>query len=149
MIKTLFTKEVVFQQVERKASVGAQNFVEQNKEKYMSIVWLQKKTHHGSYSISPNISIKYDRVKFLSPDAVIHNFSSVWNLLDVQAAVTLSLAKQIPKFYWIQCIKDSGNSSSRFFVSEFHLFHNFVIFNDIDFKFSAVVDNNITFDLQQ
>ena len=44
--------------------------------------------------------------------------------------------------------KDSGNSSSRFFVSEFH-FHNFVIFNDIDFKFSTVLDNNITFDLQQ
>ena len=45
--------------------------------------------------------------------------------------------------------KDSGNSSSRFFVSEFHLIHNFVIFNDIDLKFSAVVDNSINFDLQQ
>ena len=45
-------------------------------------------------------------------------------------------------------LKDSGNSSSRFFVSEFHLFNNFVILNDIDFKFSAAVDNNITFDLQ-
>ena len=38
------------------------------------------------------------------------------------------------------------DSSRRFFVSEFHLFHNFVIFNDIDFKFSAVVDNNVSFD---
>ena len=46
-------------------------------------------------------------------------------------------------------IKDSGNSSSRFFVSELHLFRNFVIFNDIDFRFSTVVDNNITFDVQQ
>ena len=46
-------------------------------------------------------------------------------------------------------VNDSGNSSSLFFVSEFHLFHNFVIFNDSDFKFSAVVDNNITVDLQQ
>ena len=45
-------------------------------------------------------------------------------------------------------IKDPGNSSSRIFVSELHLFHNFVIFNDVDFKFSAVVDNNIAFDLQ-
>ena len=35
------------------------------------------------------------------------------------------------------------------FLSEFHLFHNFVIFNDIDFKFSAAVDNNISFDLKQ
>ena len=35
------------------------------------------------------------------------------------------------------------------FVSAFHLFHNFVIFDDIDFKFSAVVDNIITFDVQQ
>ena len=26
-------------------------------------------------------------------------------------------------------LKDSGNNSSRFFVSQFHLFHNFVIFN--------------------
>ena len=46
-------------------------------------------------------------------------------------------------------LKDSGNSSSRFFVYEFHIFHYFVIFNDIDFKFSAVVDNNITFDLRE
>ena len=45
--------------------------------------------------------------------------------------------------------KDSGNNRRRFFVSKFHLFHHFVIFNDIDFKFSVVVDNNITFDLQQ
>ena len=45
--------------------------------------------------------------------------------------------------------KDSGDSSSRFFVSEFHLFNNFFIFNDIDFKFSAVLANDIIFDLQQ
>ena len=45
--------------------------------------------------------------------------------------------------------KDSGNSSSRFFISEFHLFNKSAIFNDIDFKFSAVADNNITFDSQQ
>ena len=53
--------------------------------------------------------------------------------------------------YWTACnkVKDPGNSSSRSFVSEFRLFHNFVIVNDIDFKFSAVADNNITFDLQQ
>ena len=48
-----------------------------------------------------------------------------------------------------ETIKDSGNSSSRFFVSEFHLFQNFVIFEDNNFKFSTVVDNNITFHLQQ
>ena len=46
-------------------------------------------------------------------------------------------------------IKDSRNSSSPFFVSELHLFHNFVIFNDIGFKFSAVIDNIFTIDLQQ
>ena len=50
--------------------------------------------------------------------------------------------------------KDIGDSwhslrTQELVAVNFHLFHNFVIVNDINFKLSAVVDNNIAFALQQ
>ena len=59
------------------------------------------------------------------------------------------LIKNSTEWYESPYFKDSANSSSRFFVSEYHSFHNFVIFDVIDFKSFAVVDNNIAFDLQK